>query len=291
MPWSGASFLAYLGGFTVLLAILVLLAEQGEEHGSGRITFLAVLMLAAFVVLTGGTTRTGHRVTAGLFSLSAVAAFVIFVGAFLSWIGWLADLDEPLEGFHVSFLALELLTIVAASVAWGLLRFPPLVFVIAVASWYFTADLLSGGGDWTAIVTIAFGLILLMAALAADPVPAFWLHLVAGLTIGGGILWFFNDSTFDWIVIAVVGLAFISFGDRLARSSWVVLGAFGFLLSAFYFAGKWSDAGAFSVVYGDDRDAHLWVAPLVLAVTGLVFMAVAVLLAYRRRDREDLRVI
>ncbi len=304
VPWSGPSFLAYLGGLTVLFAILVLLAEQGTEHGSGRITFLALLLFAALAVATGGALRSGHRVTAGLLSLSAVAVFVIFVGALLSWIGWLADFDTPLEGFHVSFLALELLTIVAASAAWGAVRFPPLVFVIAAAGWYFTADLISNGGDWTAIVTIGFGLILLMAAVAADPVPAFWLHLAAGLAIGGGILWFFHDhdSTFDWIVVAVTALLFIAVGNALARSTWVVLGAFGFLQSATYFADKWSGVNEFSfpgfpfvpsVFYYEESpgDVHLWVGPLVLGVTGLVFMAIAVMLAYRRRDLDDLKLI
>jgi hypothetical protein len=304
VPWSGPSFLAYLGGFVVLLSILILLGQQGAEHGSGRITLLAFLLFAGLVVATGSAARTGHRVTAGLLSLSAVASLVIFAGALLAWIGWLADFDQPLQGFHISFLALELLTIVAASAAWGALRFPPLVFVIAIATWYFTADLISGGGNWTAFVTIGFGLILLMAAVAADPVPAFWLHLAAGLFIGGGIVYFFHDgdSTLDWIVIAVTGLLFIAVGNALVRSTWVVIGAFGILQSASYFADTWSGINEFSfpgfpVVLSffyyeaEPRDIRAWVSPLVLGVTGLIFMALALMLAYRRRDRDELKLI
>jgi hypothetical protein len=301
VPWSGASFLAYLGGFVVLFAILTLLGEQGAEHGSGRLTFLALLLFALLAAASGAAARTGHRVSAGLLALSTVAASVIFAGALLSWIGWLAHFGAPLAGFHVSFLALELVAIAAASVAWGALRFPPLVFVGAIASWYFTADLLSNGGDWTATVTIVFGLILLMAAVAADPVPAFWLHLAAGLTLGGAILWFFHDadSTFDWIVIAAAGLAFIRFGAGLARSTWVVLGAFGVLQSAFYFSDRATGVDEFSFpgfpfapfvgLYseGEQDDLHAWAGPLVIGVTGLVFMAIAVLLASRRRGAGE----
>jgi hypothetical protein len=35
-----------------------------------------------------------------------------------------------------------------------------------------------------------------------------------------------------------------------------------------------------------EDDRHLWAGPLVFAVTGLLFMAIALLPAYRRRDTE-----
>src|SRR4030095_9799170 len=44
----------------------------------------------------------------------------------------------------------------------------------------------------------------------------FWLHAVAGLTIGGGLLWFFHDGTFEWILVAVVVVAYMAIGDGLA---------------------------------------------------------------------------
>jgi hypothetical protein len=45
------------------------------------------------------------------------------------------------------------------------------------------------------------------------------MHVVAGLTIGGGLVWFFNDGDFAWILIGVAGLLYVALGDRLQRSS------------------------------------------------------------------------
>jgi hypothetical protein len=298
VPWSSASFLAYLGGVLILVSLLTLLGVQAEEHGSAGLVFWALVVLVVVTVLAFAALASGHRVTAGLFALSVVAALLVFLGALLEWFGWLAEPDAPLEGFHVSILFLELVAVIAAAVAWAIFRFPLLVFVVAASSWLFITDLISGGGDWSAIVTIAVGLVLLAVALAAGPVPAFWLHVSAGLAIGGGLLWFFHDSTFDWIVIGIAGLAYVALGDRLLRSSWAVLGAWGMLQTASYFAAKWSDLGLFFFIfpffyltpfifsaYDDEgRNVHEWAAPLVFAVTGLVFIAIALVLARRRRD-------
>jgi len=127
----------------------------------------------------------------------------------------------------------------------------------------------------------------------------FWLHVASGLAIGGGLLWFFHDGDFDWIVIAIVGLGYIAFGDRLSRSSWVVLGGWGILQTAAHFADKWSDIAAaggflifplfpFVLLSGLDGEfaahhAHEWAGPVVFAITGLLFIALA--LFYARRSR------
>ena len=118
------------------------------------------------------------------------------------------------EGFRFWLLVLELAAIVASAVALRLFEFPLLVLLLAASSWFFVTDLISGGGDWTAIVTIAVGLMFLLAAIAVDDGPSrpfgFWLHVAAGLTIGGGLLWFFHDGRFDWILIGLVGLLYIA---------------------------------------------------------------------------------
>jgi hypothetical protein len=307
VPWSSASFLAYLGGITILAATLALLGVQSGDHGAGGFAFWALLLFVVLAAAAEAARIRGHFVTGGLLAISAVGSFVILVGAILDWFGWLPNTNDDgvfFNGFHFWLLVLELIAVMAAAVALRRFRFPLLVIVLAAAIWSFLFDLLSNGGGWAAIVSIAVGLAFLLAGIAVDGGPSrpfgFWLHVAAGLAIGGGLLWFFHDGDFDWIVIAVIGLVYIALGSRLGRASWVVLGAWGMLQTAAFLADKWSDIAAtggffffplfpFVTISGlvlegsGERHDHQWAGPVTFAVTGLVFIGLALFLARRSR--------
>jgi hypothetical protein len=301
VPWSGASFLAYLGGFTILFAALSLLTVQAEEYGNAGFAFWAVLVYAVLAALSYIALRNGNRVIAGLLAVATVIAFAVLIGALFSWFGWWPDSAEEstFGGFRVALLALELLVLLAALVAWRIFRFPLLVFVIAFSAWFLVTDLISNGGDWSAIVTVFVGVVLFMAAGAADAgeprFGGFWLHVASGLAIGGGLLWFFHDGDWDWIIVGLAGLAYIAIGDRLARSSWIVLGAWGLLQTATYFVEKWSELTGgvfpysillfpffFSLEFETASEANRWLGSLIYAAFGLLFFALALLIARRR---------
>jgi hypothetical protein len=302
VPWSSASFLVYLGGITILFATATLLNFEAESHGSAGLVFWACLIFVAISVAAFTARVLGHFVTAGLLATSGVVALVVFFGSILEWFGWLPDTEEGgvFEGFRFWLLVLEVVAIIASAVALRLFEFPLLVLLLAAASWFFVTDLVSGGGDWSAIVTIAVGLVFLLAAIAADDGPSrpfgFWLHVAAGLTVGGGLLWFFHDGLFDWIVVGVVGAIYILLGDRLMRSSWVVLGGWGLLQTATYFADRWSDISdlifPFFFIFplfiafdeGGGASSHDWIGSLIYALTGLVFIWIGLWLVRRRRD-------
>jgi hypothetical protein len=298
VPWSSASFLAYLGGLTILFGTATLLSFEADSHGSAGLVLWAFLIFTVVSFGAFSARERGHLVTAGLLAASSVVAFIVFLGSVLDWFGWLPDTESGgvFEGFRFWLLVLELATVVASAGALQIFRFPLLVLLLAGSIWFFVTDLLSGGGGWTAIVTIAVGLVFLLAGIAVDDGPSrpygFWLHVAAGLTIGGGLVWFLHDSTFDWIVIAVVGLAYLALGTRLARSSWVVLGAWGILQTTAYFADKWSDIGGlfFPLFYlfpfiisldGGGEHAHDWLGPLIFALTGALFIGLGIFFARR----------
>ena len=303
VPWSSASFLAYVGGLTILFATGTMLGVQEETHGSAGVVLWALVVFVAVTALAFAAKRAGRFVTAGLLALSSVVAFIFVLGALLDWFGWFPSTDSAFSGFRFWLIVLELAAIVSSAVAFRIFRFPLLVLLLAASIWFFVTDLISGGGNWSAIVTIVVGLAFLLAGIAVDDGPSrpfgFWLHVAAGLTIGGGLLWFFHDSTFDWIVIAVVALLYILFGERLGRSSWAVLGAWAILQTATFFADKWSDVGesfAYPLFFlapfllgtfgeGEYHEhRHNWIGPLIYGVTGLAFIAIALWLARRRRD-------
>jgi len=302
VPWSSASFLAYAGGLTILFATGTMLSVQREAHRSSGLVFWALVVFAAVTVLAFAAKRAGRLVTAGLLALSAVVSFVFVLGALLNWFGWFPNTDSAFNGFRFWLIVLELAAIAASAVALAIFRAPLLVLFLTTSTWFFVTDLISGGGNWSAIVTIGVGLAFLVAGIAVDEGFSrpfgLWLHVAAGLTIGGGLLWFFHNSTFDWIVIAVVALLYILFGARIGRSSWAVLGAWAILQTATFFADKWSDVGQslaypfFFIVpfvlgsFGEGEyheHHHNWIGPLIYAGTGLIFIAIAIWLARRTR--------
>jgi hypothetical protein len=304
-PWSSASFLVYLGGLTVFASGLVLIAIESGEHGNGGFVLWSAIVLTAFLVCAEGLRRTGHAVGAGLFAFNSVWASVVFVAAIENWLDWLPDnRDGVFQGFDLSLLLLELLLFAASLVALRLFRFPLLAGLAAASGWFLVTDLISGGGDWTAVVTILVGLVLLAVGVTVDGGPSrpygFWVHVVAGLTIGGGVLWFFHSGDFRWILIAIAALAYVALGDRLMRSSWVVLGAWGLLQVATHFSDKWSGLSGgeffplslflfplFGLGYGDPLEGggnHVWVPPVTYAILGFVFVGIGLFIARRRRD-------
>src|SRR5439155_19635490 len=132
---------------------------------------------------------------------------------FFSWFGWLSDKNDPFSGFHWGDLGLELLTLIAALMAIRIFRFPLIVFIAAGFSWLFVTDLVSSGGNWSATVTLLVGIALFFRGLALDGGDSrpygFWVHVVAGLTNGGALIYFWHKSNFDWALIIITALVFM----------------------------------------------------------------------------------
>lgn len=289
--WSSWSFLVYAGGFTVLgatAAWLTYLALQSGNFGYVGWTLLVYVLLA---VIATAFRRSAHPVSAGVFAFISVIAFVAFISALWKWFGWgtSSPTSSSFSGFHFARLVLELLWLFAAVTALRVFRFPLIAAQLVLVSWLFFTDLISNGGGWSAIVTIFVGLCFLSVALVVDAGPSrpygFWLHLGAGLTIGGGLLWFWHDGgSIEWTLAVIVSVIFVYFAQLVGRSSWAVLGAIGLYYAAVHFTLKWThvDIVVFS---GGSASARAWVPPLVFSCLG--FLLVALGLALARRSSDD----
>jgi len=283
--WTSASYLLYLGGLTVLVAAAYSLGYLSSSYGDAAYAAWALLVLVVLGALAIVLRRADRWMAAGLFALATVIAFAAFVGALETWFGWLPHSVSFVGGFHVGLLALELLTIVTALVALGMFRFPLLSLVVALVGWYFVTDVLSNGGNWTATVTLFVGLFYLAVAAVLDRGSrrpyGFWLHVAAGLLVGGSLLYFWHSGDTGWTLVAVVGLAYIGLGALTGRSSWTVLGSFGIYAAAVHFGEKWARA-TISLFGGSATSQREWVPPIVLAAVGFLFVLLGLGLERRR---------
>jgi hypothetical protein len=286
-PWTSASFLLYTGALTILAAALWLNSILSNRYSSAGFVGWAALIFACAAVLARAYRITGRPLLAGLFAFVSVGLFAVAVAAIEHWWGWLPH-DSPLHGFHWGLLLVEVLTLIAALRAIRIFHHPLLALAAAGAGWYLVADVLSSGGNWSAWVSLLYGLVLLMVAGGVNRVYGFWLHVVSGLTIGGALLWFWHKTDWNYILLGLAGLLYIFFGAGRMRSSWTVLGAVGLFLTTVHFVDKWfGDVNPLSLIFGiGGGPKHDWARPVGFVVLGFAYVVLGLLVAGRERHRE-----
>jgi hypothetical protein len=173
--------------------------------------------------------------------------------------------------------------------------------VATVAGWLFVVDLISGGGDWTAVVAILVGLVLVAIGAAVEPAYGFWVHFVAGLSIAGAFLYFWHSSGWEWILIAFVAVFLLLLAAGLARANYAVLAAILLFLAWSHFVEDWLDAsspvppGILPIAPEDDPFADsgtgggdVWQRALLYGLYGVALVAIGIWLDRRRRASEHL---
>ena len=273
--WTTASFLLYAGGLTVLGAALAALGYLSSHYGAGAYAGWAALVLVVLYGLAHVYRRRDRWIASGIFGFASVIAWAAFVGALWSWFGWLHTSSASSFGhFSVARLSLELLVLAAALDDMRRFRFPFIASIAVFVGWFFVLDLLSAGGNWSAVVTLLVGLAYLIAGAAAGSRPAgFWLHFASGALISGSLIYWWHSGDTEWALVSVASLVYVWIAYASKRSSWAVFATIGFLAAGTHFADEWSHntvslstAGAVSSVSG-------WVPALVFAFVGFLLVA------------------
>ena len=290
--WSTSSFVLYVGGLTVLGAAIGALAYLWSRYGQAAFVAWTLVPLAVLYAIAHGYRRSGEWLAAGLFIVADMFVWIVFLRAIEEWFGWLPDDDSALfDGWHWGFWLLLVVVIVTALVDLSQFHFPLLVVFPTVLAWLLVVDVLSGGGGWAAVLTLFIGLVYVAIGAGLDGGPkrpyGFWVHLVAGLLIGGALLYWWHSSTLDWALVAATAIVYVAMARATRRSSWAVLGIAGFLAATVYFTVQWSNIAPVPLLQpqqiGEPENVRAWVAPLVFGVVGLFF----VVLGLSARDRTE----
>jgi hypothetical protein len=293
--WRSATFLQYLGTVVALGSLGSFFTVAQEEHGTWGLFGWSLLALAILVALAIGAEQRREPVLAGLLALVAVFCWAVLLASLFDGLGF--DLAPNSVGFFngglgLDTIVLELLVIGGAAYALNRFRFPLLVVPIAAVGWFAVMDLLEGllggGNSATAILAILVGLFYALIGAAYDGGGhhpyAFWLHVVGGLSVGGGILWFWHEHTWEWLLVLIVSLIYIAVARSLGRSSYAVLGALGLAGTATYFIERWFSLGSLVPFFPAEPDsADKWGRPLVYLVLGAVFMLLGIVVERGRR--------
>ena len=163
-------------------------------------------------------------------------------------------------------------------------RFPFIASIGVLVGWLFLTDLVSGGGSWSAVVTLFVGLAYFAAGSATGRPSAFWLQLGAGLLIGGSLLFWWHSGDLEWSLVAIVGILYIGVAHGTGRSSWAVLGTLGLVFAAGHFAIEWTRVGI-PFLFGGANPAsgpRGFVPSLVFAFLGFLLVALGLAVGRRR---------
>ena len=288
--WTTSSFVLYVGGLTVLGASAGAFGYLSSQYGDAAFVAWTLLPLVVLSLIALVFRARGEWMAAGLFIVAALVAWIVFLSALLEWWGWLPEDEEgsPFAGWHWGVWLILVIAIVTSLVDLRLFRFPLIVVFPTVLGWFLIVDVLSGGGDWSAVLTVIVGLVYLAIGTQLNGGPrrpyGFWLHLVSGLLIGGALLaqWW-NSSDADWALVAVTGLVFVVIARATGRSSWAVLGIIGFFAATVHFVTEWTRLEGFPF-FVEDGAMRLWVPPLVFGIVGLFFVLLGLLVRGRTEE-------
>jgi hypothetical protein len=232
--WTTSSFLLYAGGLTVLGAGNAALRYLDANYRDGAMVGWALLILVVLYGIAHWFRRRDRWIAAGIFAFASVIAWGAFVAFAWRWFGWLKS-NSSFQQFSVARLSLELLILVAAWDDRRRFRFPLITLISAVVAWVFVIDLISSGGNWTAVVTLFMGLAYLLVGSISDKPSAFWLHLVGGALIGGSLIYWWHSTDGDWAGISIVSLLYVLIAYAAKRSSWAVLSYVGFTAATIHY--------------------------------------------------------
>jgi hypothetical protein len=238
----------YAGAVVVIGAMGLFLTLVSSHIGGGALTITALVYAGLF-------TAAGHylwtvkqlRTPGGLLIAIAVAMTPLAVFGVQDASGAWTNFGKPaaMRDFYTwvkgSNVFMELATIAAASVALRFYRFPFIVWIIAVALWLLSMDVV----PWVAgpahrgwalgrQISIWFGLGIIAAAIATNLRQrngdfAFWLYLLGVATFWGGITAAI-DGNLEKALYCALNIGLLAVSVALSRRVFAVFGTIGIAL-------------------------------------------------------------
>lgn len=234
----------YFGAFMILLAYTFFMGLQWMSLGTTgqlAVTGGTIIGLGAVGALLR---RAGYRVAGGLLIFVATGIVPLLVYTLQRWLGLWPDASLQYADFYnlirPNWLAMEVVSIVAALLVVRVTRFPLVVLLIAFWGWYLSMDLAHwvGGapmwemGDREQAVGVAVGALMLVLGVVLQRRArldyALWLYIFGHLAVMGhlSVLAFQYEGLLGLLFIATY-LGFVVASVVLQRRVFLVFGAIG----------------------------------------------------------------
>lgn len=234
----------YFGGLLAIASLSWFLVEAWERLAGGGLLAIALAYAAAFATLGYRfSVKTETRVPGGILVTAAVWMTPLAVYGLERMLDlWPSANPGSYSNYytrvHGSWIAMELATLAAGAFALRFVKFPFIVFPMAVAAWFLSMDvapLILGVPELTESsrkwVSVAVGLAMMVASRAVDRRAkedyAFWGYLFGLLAFWGGLSLLDSNHEFGKFVYALINVGLIFLSVRLKRRTFIVFGAIG----------------------------------------------------------------
>jgi hypothetical protein len=240
----------YMGALVVISAMGLFSTLAFSTMGGPALAATALVYAALF-------TGAGHylwtvrklRTPGGLLIAIAVSMIPLAVYGVQDSYGAWSQFGKPgtVRDFYVwikgSWIFMEIATIAGALIALRFYRFPFIVFIMAVALWFLSMDIVpwitgSQFSSWETSrrVSVGFGLAIIAAAIVVNMRQrsgdfAFWLYLFGVMTFWGGITASSGGTAVDKALYCAMNFGFLLISAFLGRRVFAIFGTIGI---AFY---------------------------------------------------------
>jgi hypothetical protein len=284
--FDAAQLLWYAGALIVIGAMGLFSTVAFAQMGGRALTACAIAYAVAFAFAGDHLWRKNLRVPGGLLIAVAVSMAPLAVYGIQDALGWWGRFGKPgtVQDFYIwikgSWIFMEIVTVIAGSIALRFYRVPFIVAIISVALWFMSMDLapwIAGAAhadfETRRKVSVWFGLAILVVAWTVDYRSrnrdfAFWLHLFGLTAFWGGITASSSATELGRAIYCLFNVGLLFIAVIIMRRAYAVFGTIGIMLYLGHLA---------NVVF---KDSLLF--PFALSLIGVAVVAAG--LAYHRRQ-------
>lgn len=234
--------LYYLGGLIAIGAMTLFMTFSWEYYGGKGIFFLSCLYAVLGLLLTELFARRDYKIPAGIFATFVIALTPLAIFGLQRWLWHWPNIHSP-QGIHGHFdwhwMSMELGTLFAGIALAFWYRYPFMVMPIAATLWFIAIDLgslfgpISGGFEFSAQITMYFGLLVTIAAFYIDLRSrnnldyAFWLYIFGVFSFWIGLTSIDFISEWGNFLYLCINIIMLFAGVLLNRKVFVVFAALG----------------------------------------------------------------
>jgi hypothetical protein len=232
----------YFGGFLAITAVTIFMSLSYDAFKETGVLILSISLFIVGLLLSKKYAE--HPVPAGIFATFSICLVPLITYCIQVLTGLMhTDYDEYHRYIRWNWIAIELTTLIVASVMLYIRRFPFMVFPVAITIWYLSMDFAMlftdhsySNFEFRRQISVVFGIITLFLALYVDTRSqrsqdySYWLYIIGTICFWFGMTMSHSDSQLDKFFYFCINFSMMTVGVLLARRVLTVFGAAGALI-------------------------------------------------------------